>query len=443
VGGDRKAFEEAMQTAADCAWEKDWAAAAEAYRRALSEYPKDVNALSGMGLALSGIGEWEAALEGYRQASEISPHDPVLLERMGQVREQLGRKEEAARAYMASAQCYLDAQQAIDLAVRRWQDAISAWPDCPEAHASLLTYYQEQGQANKAVGECLALSRIYHSSGQHRDALLACEYALCVDPHHPDVHTRMSSLRQKAGESAEDEETQRGKEEGKAIPSMTQLVGPAPEAAQAAQAGAEAQGRRDSPVGVTHREALAHLAESLFDEELIPEKGNGGASKSERDALIGRAVDQDTRGRAEEAIEAYQSAIHAGAEHPALHFNLGLLYQEALRFDEAIAEYGKALGSPEYEMGCHFALGECLRARGRRAASNRPGKRQGRASRRAGPDVLAPGDHTPRRRRQGPRARVHQLARHLPERGRMAGKGGPGTEQAGRACPRRASPEPG
>jgi tetratricopeptide (TPR) repeat protein len=353
-----------MQTAADCAWEKDWAGAAEAYQRALSEYPKDVNALSGMGLALSGIGEWEAALEAYRQASELSPDDPVLLERMGQVREQLGRSEEAAQAYVASAQCYLDSQQATDLAVRRWQDAISAWSDCPEAHACLLSYYQEQGQANRAVGECLALSRIYDRSGQHEDAVLACEYALRIDPHHPDVHTRMATLQREAQQGAEGEAQEAGREGAGAIPGITELVGPAPPPVQAAQIGEGAGAVRDSPVGMTHREALADLAESLFDEESSPAEGNGGASKAERDALIGRAVDQDTRGQAEEAIEAYESAIHSGGQHPALHFNLGLLYQEALRFDDAITEYEKALESPECELGCHFALGECLRARG-------------------------------------------------------------------------------
>ena len=359
MGGNRKAFEEAMQDAANCAWERDWAGAAEAYQRALSEHPKDVNALSGMGLALSGIGEWEAALEAYRQASELSTDDPVLLERMGQVREELGLGEEAAAAYVASAQCYLASQQATDLAVKRWQDAISAWPDCPDAHASLLVYYQQQGQAHMAVGECLALSHVYETKGQYADAVLACEYALRIDPHHPDVHTQMAGLRRQEQEPSEDQT------EGEPIPGITELVGPAPQAAQATAGEDGAEARRDSPVGVTHSKALAHLAESLFDESLAPSDGNGGASKAELDALIGRAVDQDTRGRAEEAMEAYVSAIHAGADHPALHFNLGLLYQEGLRFDEAIAEYRSAVGDPEYDLGARFALGECLRARGR------------------------------------------------------------------------------
>jgi tetratricopeptide (TPR) repeat protein len=54
----------------------------------------------------------------------------------------------------------------------------------------------------------------------------------------------------------------------------------------------------------------------------------------------------------------------AGAEKTAVHFNLGLLYQEKLRFDEAISEFGQAVSHPEYTLGSHFALGECYRARG-------------------------------------------------------------------------------
>lgn len=50
---------------------------------------------------------------------------------------------------------------------------------------------------------------------------------------------------------------------------------------------------------------------------------------------------------------------------PAVHFNLGLLYQEKLRFDAAIAQFEKAVSHPEYALGSHFALGECYRARGR------------------------------------------------------------------------------
>jgi tetratricopeptide (TPR) repeat protein len=48
-----------------------------------------------------------------------------------------------------------------------------------------------------------------------------------------------------------------------------------------------------------------------------------------------------------------------------VHFNLGLLYQERVRLDEAIEQLQLALDDPEYKLGSHFALGECYRARGR------------------------------------------------------------------------------
>ena len=50
---------------------------------------------------------------------------------------------------------------------------------------------------------------------------------------------------------------------------------------------------------------------------------------------------------------------------PAAHFNLGLLLQETMHFDEAIQEFQRTVDAPEYRLGSLFALGECYRAKGR------------------------------------------------------------------------------
>jgi tetratricopeptide (TPR) repeat protein len=41
------------------------------------------------------------------------------------------------------------------------------------------------------------------------------------------------------------------------------------------------------------------------------------------------------------------------------------MYQDRLRFEDAIREFETAVNDPEYRLGAHFALGECHRARGR------------------------------------------------------------------------------
>ena len=49
----------------------------------------------------------------------------------------------------------------------------------------------------------------------------------------------------------------------------------------------------------------------------------------------------------------------------AAHFNLGLLYEERLRLDEAIELLYASMEDPEYKLASHFALGECYRAKGK------------------------------------------------------------------------------
>ncbi len=52
-------------------------------------------------------------------------------------------------------------------------------------------------------------------------------------------------------------------------------------------------------------------------------------------------------------------------DRPAAHFNLGLLYQQRLRFEPAVTELRTAVRHPKYALGSHFALGECYKALGR------------------------------------------------------------------------------
>jgi tetratricopeptide (TPR) repeat protein len=126
---------------------------------------------------------------------------------------------------------------------------------------------------------------------------------------------------------------------------------------------AEEQG---SPVDLTRQRALSDLAESFFEEEVVTAPAvTPRLSKAEIDTLIGRAIEYQTQGRVEEAIDAYEQVVGAGVEQTAVHFNLGLLYQEKLRFDAAISQFERTVSHPDYKLGSYFALGECYRAKGR------------------------------------------------------------------------------
>ena len=90
----------------------------------------------------------------------------------------------------------------------------------------------------------------------------------------------------------------------------------------------------------------------------------GKLNKAEADALITRAIDQQTQGNVSGAIDTYRRIVSAGVDMPAVSFNLGLLYQETFRLDEAIGQFQRAVNFTEYRLGSLFALGELYRAKG-------------------------------------------------------------------------------
>lgn len=348
MAGNRSVYEEALRTGSARAWEQRWEEAIAAYRRALDEFPGDPDALGRLGLALSGAGRLQEALQAFQQAAEVEKEDPTLLEHTAQVLERLGHKQEAARAYLAAAEQHAR-RQASGLAVERWQDAIRVDPDCIPAHVHLLQTYLARHQVREALAEYLALAGVYQAQGQTERALEICHHALKLDPRSPEVLALMDRIRYG--------------EQTVATPPGTGSLG----LAVAEEEKEKAFDERGSPVEATRQKALADLAEAVFD-ETPPQTGPlilRPLSKPEVDALISKALDAQRRGDVEEAIAHYKRVLQAGVIQPAVNFNLGLLYQQQLRFEDAITQFEKSVGEPEYCLGSHFALGECYRALGR------------------------------------------------------------------------------
>jgi len=366
VAGNHKAFEEAMQTGTNAAWDQDWGEAVAAYQHALTEFPRDVIALAGLGLAYFNLGQFQDALGAYQQARDNSPDDPMLLKHIGEVYEQLGQAKEAAGAYVASAEQY-QSQEISHLALERWQDAVRVWPDCLPAHVQLLQHYQRQNQVNEAVEECLILARIYQKQGQADYAIKICRYALQLAPHNPQVLTIIESLRYDERTAAGSGGEAPTEDVGLLAAMMEEEPFSSDMLTFEPELGGESSEERGSPIDLARQKALTDLAESFFEEEIpvAPAAAPPRFSKAEIDTLIGRAIDLQTRGKVEETIDAYEQVIHAGVSQPAVYFNLGLLYQDKLRFDAAISQFERTVSYPEYALGSHFALGECYRAQGR------------------------------------------------------------------------------
>jgi tetratricopeptide (TPR) repeat protein len=274
--------------------------------------------------------QWEKALAEYQNALNEFPDDLGLLERTADVYERLGRLEEAAQNYQAIANAR-SRQGHQDQAVEFWERATRLDPSLIDSHKNLVYVYTSQGKAKNAVRENLALARICQQHNQLMDALGYVQAAYALDPANPDVLTALERLRA-AGVTTVEE-----------------------------PAGPEDTGARGSPVDLTREKALSDLAETVFEDMRLP---SGKLSKAEVDALITRAIDQQTQGNVTGAIDTYRRILATGVDMPAVNFNLGLLYQENFRLDDAIPQFKHTVNFTEYRLGSLFALGELYRAKG-------------------------------------------------------------------------------
>lgn len=263
---------------------------------------------------------WDEAITAYQTALAEFPDDPDALNGLGLA---------------------LCGARDLEAALQTLQRAAEVAPDSVKTHVNLLRVYLAQRKTADASREYLTLANIYHSRGQTQQALDICQHALKADPRNADLLALADRLR-KAGQAETpvldffSDQTREPDEEG-------------------------------GPVETARQRALADLAEGIFG-EAPPKTGPlvlRPLSKREVDGLISKALDAQTRGDTEGAIASYEKVLGAGVIQPAVNFNLGLLYQQKLRFEDAITQFQRSVDEQEYRLGSLFALGECYRALGR------------------------------------------------------------------------------
>jgi tetratricopeptide (TPR) repeat protein len=340
--GDQQLYEQSLRTGHDYAWEGKWKQAMRAYQAALEEMPEDPVVHSHLGHAYFQLERFERSLEAYTVASRLAPEDPAPLSRIAEIHERLGQRHAAADALYSMARVQQhrhDWTQAIEAI----QHALELCPDHAPARMALAELYVEVDQPRRAVKEYLRLARTYQRQGKVDQALEQCRHALDIDPRDLDARALVNALRN--GDSVE------------GLGLSRSLLGEGASPADAAQA-----------------RALAELANIPFEEApLVPAAGDApeasqtklDLNRSRIDALVARAIDFQTRGLIDEAIQSYTKLLDAGVDRPAVHFTLGLLLQQRLRFESAIVRLKEAGRHPEYRLGSHFALGECYKALGR------------------------------------------------------------------------------
>ena len=342
MAGNRLRFEEATQRANDLVWAESWDDAVSSYRRALAEFPDNDSALIGFAWALYNNKNLDEALEVYEHLSEVTPEDPGPYERRAEILESKGHPQRAAEIYREAARRY--AQQ--DLTAKRTSNleaVVRLSPNDAAVWSELLEIYRAEDQTHKAVLATLWLAYLYQHDRRDQ-AIALCRQMQQYRPHGPRIGQMVILL-----------------QSNRSIPQPPPIGSEEETVYDVDLTEVEIEDEARTPVEIARQRALAKLAESIFAEDRSALQSN---SPMQVELLIGRAVDAQTRGEVDSAIKDYTRLLEAGVSMPSIHFNLGLLYKERMRFDLAIEQFKASLTDAEYVLGSHYSLGECYQAKG-------------------------------------------------------------------------------
>lgn len=332
--GDKTIFEDAIKKGHNAAWDGQWQKAVAEYTRALAQFPDDVIVRASLAHALEGAGKLDDAFKEYQAVAQKQPHDPAALVNVALVLEKLKRAPEAAGIWVSIADVYL-MHKSPRQAIEAWQKAAALEPDRSDVHQRLVEVYEREGKRALAAKEYLALAYVHRRRGDRAKAISFAERAVAVDPRNQEAASFIKEMQ------------------------VSEVAAPVSVPSQ---------------VGEAEKAALTRLAETLLGERVAPRDASQedrrdeqcpAMDQSEIDALIARAVDAQTRHRLGEAIDAYRKLLSAGVARAEVKFNLGLLYLETMRYDEAVELLEACARESNYQLASQFALGQCFRAQGK------------------------------------------------------------------------------
>ncbi len=353
---DQAKYEKAIKVGLAYNKAKRWKDAFTAFRIAIGEFPHDAAAYAGLGESCLGLKQLDRALDCFKLAARYSKGDMRYLRSVADIQERQGQLAEAARTYLAIGEILLKQRQ-LEEAIGNWERSIRLDSSLLGSHKRLAMVFQRLGRTRDAVREYLAIARILQMRGENNKALQMCQAALRLDPGNDDVLTAVALIRH--GESAFEEPevepepevaTGLSAEEQAEADSLTETVRQMAaifEAERNDQVVAEREEVSD-PIEKAKRLAQEELAAELFRDEEETADGADSLSKLERDALLGQAMDFETRGHIDDAIGCYQRAIKGGLKLPAAYFLLGLLYVTTQQRSEAEKMLNLAAQNPAY-----------------------------------------------------------------------------------------------
>jgi tetratricopeptide (TPR) repeat protein len=353
------------------AWEQQWDRAIEFYRKALAEFPDDSSALTSLGLALFETGRMDEALTIYQQAMSSSPDDPIAVEKCSEIFESMGDARQAIELREAAADLYVR-QRNVDKAIENWSHSARLDPGNIAVRSRLALTFERLGRKREAAHEYLSVASILQQNHKIERAVETAQMALRLQPTDAEARSALRALRE--GVPLPPPSPPRGRTGPLRMPDIKDIFKP-----DTGQLPEESGRESDDPELAAQDQALTILAAMLFEDSSDDESSSDGDGRgvtgrlgqlrdtiggSKKYQLLGKAIDLQTRGNNRQAAKEFKRAIDSGIDHPAAHYNLGLLLKELHDYDGARQHLMVAVGHPELALGANLALGRITRSRG-------------------------------------------------------------------------------
>jgi tetratricopeptide (TPR) repeat protein len=371
--GNEELFRRSMNQGHSAAWEGRWQEAVEHYSRALAEFPDNAPTLNSLALAQFELGNMEQALDLYKRAARLSPEDPLPPEKTAQIFKQTGRVEESVKFSMQAADLHLRLRDA-DKAINNWTRVIRLQPENIDAHAKLAQVYERLGRTPQAITEYIAVAALQQQAGMLDEAKKSGERALSLNPKNKEAQEAMAMLQ--ALKPLPKPVRQAGITGPLRMPGVTGRLSrkiPLPEFEEG-----------PDPIEEASQLAVQILANMLFDlapeDDTKPVKKTGslrsiarvvsggltrGFDESEIAVHLSRAIELQSAKNPKESAEELKAAIEAGLDHPAAHFNLGMLLLERKHPDSAQRSFQHAVKHADFALASRLLMGDYLRERER------------------------------------------------------------------------------
>ena len=367
--GREDIFQKSMNEGHSAAWDQEWGKAAAAYRKALQEMPDNPKALNSLGLALYQQAQFEEALQIYKRAAQVSPDDPLPMEKLAQLLERTGHLKEAIVAATRAAELFLN-QRDVDKAIENWVRVTVLDPDHVMAHSRLALAHERLGHKAQAVTEFIAVASLVQRTGNLQKTAELINRALHLMPESEEIRQALSLLR--AGQLLPKPLRPKGGTGPIAMSQVKQLEQPRKET----DSGLD-------PIAEARQKALTRLAEILFEyaaddgqssqtrrglQSLMRGTGQLSMHQSEQTKVVlhlGQAIDAQTKENHNLAAEELEHALEAGFNHPALHFDLGLLRSNGDRLESAVRHLQQAVKHQDFGLAARLLLGQIHQKLGR------------------------------------------------------------------------------